>query len=165
MSLFFFILGMVLAVIHIFRKPANTKEKHKKLEIILLYYIVFTIGVTGLFAAYAHIFMANQVAQAIGWPTGSPFQTEVAIANLSYGVLGILCIWIREKFWLAAIIGNSVFLFGDAIGHIYQIVNNNDYAPDNAGIILYTDLFFPVFALTLYFFYTRQLKKAQEQTN
>jgi hypothetical protein len=164
-TLFFFVLGMILAAIHIFRKPVNPQEKHKKLEIILMYYIVFAIGVTGLFAAYGHIFMANQIAQDIGWPTGSPFQTEVAFANLAFGVLGILCIWIRGKFWLATIIGSGVFLFADGIGHIIQIVNNHDYAPDNAGMILYTDLIFPILGLILYFFYDLQLRKAQKQTN
>lgn len=163
MPLFFFILGMILAVIHIYRNPAN-KQKHKTLEIILLYFIVFTIGVASLFGAYAHLFMAAQTAEAIGWPPGNPFQTEVGIANLSYGVLGILCIWIRGKFWLATILGSTVFLFGAGIGHIFQIVINSDYAPDNAGIILYTDLIFPIFGLILYFFYNHNLKTVQQQT-
>lgn len=164
MPLFFFILGMILAVIHIYRNPAN-KQKHKVLEIILLYYIVFTIGVAGLFGAYYQIFMSAEIAQDIGWPVGSPFETEVAIANISYGILGLLCIWIREKFWLATIIGSSIFLFGAGIGHIVQIVTKRDYAPDNAGIILYTDLIFPVLALVLYFFYDLHLKRAQQLTN
>ena len=37
-----------------------------------------------------HTFAADEVAESIGWPTGNPFQTEVAVANLAIGTLGIL---------------------------------------------------------------------------
>jgi hypothetical protein len=37
-------------------------------------------------------------AREIGWPPGNPFQTEVAIANLAAGTLGILYFWIRGNF-------------------------------------------------------------------
>ena len=41
---------------------------------------------------YWPFFLSAQVAANIGWAPGSPFQSEVAFANLSVGVLGVLCI-------------------------------------------------------------------------
>jgi hypothetical protein len=75
----------------------------------------------GIFAFYGHAFMAEQVAQSIGWQP-SLFQFEVAIANLAFGVLGILCLRIRDQFWLATGIGVSVWLLGDAYGHIREML-------------------------------------------
>ena len=40
------------------------------------------------------------------------------MADLTVGVLGVLCIWLRGNFWLATAIANAVWLLGDAIGHI-----------------------------------------------
>src|SRR6476659_8155319 len=33
---------------------------------------------------------ADDVARSIGWPPGSPFQWEVGVADLGWGVLGVL---------------------------------------------------------------------------
>ncbi len=44
------------------------------------------------------------VAASIGWPAGSPFQFEVGIANLSFGILGILCLKFMDNFWTATVI-------------------------------------------------------------
>src|SRR3954453_7078522 len=41
----------------------------------------------------AHTVWADSTAVSIDWPTGNPFQTEVAVANLAIGVPGILCYW------------------------------------------------------------------------
>jgi hypothetical protein len=40
------------------------------------------------------------------------------VANLSVGVLGILCYWMRDNFWVATVIGFSVWWLGDAMVHI-----------------------------------------------
>ena len=49
--------------------------------------LVFLVGVPGIVGFSGHVFNADQVAESIGWPKGNPFQYEVGIANLSYGVL------------------------------------------------------------------------------
>ncbi|MCQ8904725.1 MAG: hypothetical protein NQU45_03285 [Methanothermobacter sp.] len=58
--------------------------------------------------------MLDIIATYIEWPTGSPFQLEVAFANLSFGVLGLLSWKFRGEFWMATIIGFSVFYLGAA---------------------------------------------------
>lgn len=121
-------------------------------------YLVFVVGCTGLLAFYAHAFMAAETAESIGWASGSPFQFEIAGANLAVGVAGVLCIWFREKFWLATIIINGILLEVAAYGHIQQIIVAHDYAPNNAGIVLYTDIIVPIIGIVLYIIYTKTVK-------
>jgi hypothetical protein len=71
------------------------------------------------------------------------------MADLTVGVLGILCLWFRDNFWLATAIANGVWLLGDAVGHIRQVMLYNDRSPNNSGIFLYTEIITPLVILTL----------------
>lgn len=157
MSVFTGIIGVIVSLFQIFlsKKPRN---RSRVLEVFLLNYLVFVVGLTGLMAFYAHAFMAAETAESIGWAPGSPFQFEIAGANLAVGVAGILCIWFREKFWLATIIINGILLEVAAYGHIQQIIVAHDYAPNNAGLVLYTDIIAPIVGIVLYILYTKSKK-------
>ncbi len=93
--------------------------------------------------------MSESIARSIGWQP-SPFEFEVAIANLAFGTLGILCLWKEGSFWTAVVIGVTVWLWGDAIGHIREIVVAHNYAPNNAGAALYSDLLLPAVLIALF---------------
>lgn len=149
----FFAIGITAAIIRI--TAAKSKlSRAEKAGVILLYLIVMNIGVSGLYAFMGHAFFPDKVAEQIGWQTGSPFQFEIAIANLSYGLLGFLSIFVRGKFWMAVVIGNCIFLWGAAYGHFVQMMKG-DKSPYNTGIFLYAgDIFIPllIFILMLYFY-------------
>ena len=115
--------------------------------------LVFLVGVPGIVGASGHIFAADQVAESIGWPKGSPFQYEVGVANLSFGILGIMCSWVTGDFWTATVVGFSVFLWGAAIGHIREMVTAKNFNPGNAGVVFYMDLLIPAFLYVLLFTY------------
>jgi len=122
----------------------------KVVEIILFYIFFINVGLSGLLAFYGHAFLADRVAASIGWAAGSPFQFEVAVANLAFGVMGVLCIRFRDGFWLATGIGYATFLFGAAYGHIREMVTAGNYAVNNAGPILYVgDIAMPTLILIL----------------
>jgi hypothetical protein len=129
------------------KKPLT---KGKVVEVILLYILVIFVGVACLLAAIAHVFMGPETAAGIGWQPGSPFQFEIGMANLAFGVLGILCIWKRGEFWTATGIGVAVLFLGCAYGHFYEMVVHQDYAPYNAGAgIIFNDAVLPVIILIL----------------
>ena len=115
--------------------------------------MVFLVGVPGIVGSSGHIFAADQVAESIGWPKGSPFQYEVGVANLSFGILGIMCSWVTGDFWTATVVGFSVFLWGAAIGHIREMVTAKNFNPGNAGVVFYMDLLIPAFLYVLLFTY------------
>lgn len=147
-SIILFLLAVVLTLCHLAYK--NEWGAPKCLEVLLGYLIFFTVGVMGVLAAYAHVFMGPEIAESIGWAAGSPFQYEIGMANLSYGVLGILSYWIRGRFWDATVIGWSVLLLGCFVGHAVNYYTDNNAAPYNFGpYIWFYDLFLPLMALTL----------------
>lgn len=126
------------------------RTKSRIVELLLLYLLSMNIGVGCLLAWYGHTFMADEMARKIGWETGSPFQFEVAVADLSWGVCGVLCIWMREGFWTATGIGSSVFLLGCAVGHIRHIIQEGNTAIYNAGPVLWIgDIGVPIAILIL----------------
>ena len=126
------------------------RTKSRVVELLLLYLLAVNIGIGGILAWYGHTFMADEIARKIGWQPGSPFQFEVALADLSWGVCGVLCIWLRQDFWTATGVGSSVFLLGCAFGHIRQIIQEGNMAVYNAGPVLWIgDIGIPVTILIL----------------
>jgi Family of unknown function (DUF6790) len=126
-------------------------------EVFLVWFLVWLLvvwaGIGAVLAFLSHTLLTDQTARAIGWPTGNPFQSEVAVANLVVGVLGILCYWIRGNFWSAAVIATSVWLLGDAVVHIYHIVVNQNYHPGNARLPFYYDILLPLLLIVLLIVY------------
>jgi hypothetical protein len=127
-------------------KPLNSFIIVKKF---LLSFLVISVGIGSIWAFIGHAFLSAKVAASIGWPAGNPFQLEVAFANLGIGVLGILCYWFRDNFWVATVISSSIFLLGAAYVHTINIINYSNYSPGNAGTIFYMDLIGPAILIVL----------------
>lgn len=140
------------ALLAFFIHEAFTKQPRTFASVVtnlLMYILVFNVGVMGLLAFVSHTTYAAQTAEQIGWQPGSPFQTEIAMANLAFGVLGILCLFFRQGFWLATGLGYTVFVLGAAYVHIQQI-KLGDEAPYNSGIFLWGgDVGIPILILVL----------------
>ncbi len=116
----------------------------------LLNALVYLIGVAGIISASGHLLKADDVARSIGWAPGSPFQWEVGVADLGWGVLGVLCPFYGRDFWLATIVVASIFLLGAAIGHVKQMIVAKNFAPGNAGGVFFADVVIPIFLIVLY---------------
>jgi hypothetical protein len=144
----FFVLTLVVAAIHLFR-DTGPRTTGRVAEVLLLWFLVIYVGVGGVFGFIGHTVFADIAAVSIGWPAGNPFQTEVAVANLAIGVLGILCYWFRDQFWLATVVANAVWQLGDAVGHVQQIIVAHNWSPNNAGAALYNDIAIPIILVTL----------------
>jgi hypothetical protein len=110
--------------------------------------LLLPIGITGLWAGVTHIFFPAVAAAYIGWQT-SPFQFEVGMADLAIGVTACVSFWQDLSFKAAAICAASVFLLGDAIGHVHQMVIAGNFAPGNAGVPFYMDIICPLLAISL----------------
>jgi hypothetical protein len=148
MFYFFIVLALLGPMLHIlFKKPA---EKAVKYKLFLKYGLFALTALPGFYAYSGHAFVPNQIAAYIGWPAGSPFQFEVACANLAVGVLGLVSLWRGPDFWLATILGQGVFTWGAAYGHIQDIIVQHNYAPGNAGMVLYLDILVPVYLLIIW---------------
>ncbi len=166
MTYIFLIVTIIGAVLHLFLSKAP-KTKNIIFEVFLLWFLVIMVGVSSIWAFIGHVFMANYIAALVGWPAGNPFQFEVGIANLSYGILGLLCWKFRDNFWTATVIALSTFYLGDAYGHIINIAQTGNMAPGNAGYALYMDILVPIVLICLLIFYklTSKSELIEEETS
>ena len=110
--------------------------------------LLLPIGVTGLWAAVFHLFFPQIAAADIGWEV-SPFQFEVGLADLAIGATACVSFWRSLDFKAAAVMASSIFLLGDAVGHVKQMIVAGNFAPGNAGVPFYSDIAFPLLAIIL----------------
>ena len=141
-------------LVHVYA-AGRPRSAERVIEVALLYLLVIGAGVSGLLSFVAHAFAAAETARSIGWEPGSPFQFEVAVADLSYGVLGLMCIRWRGSFWLATGVAMSVFYLGCNYGHLYEAFVNGDRAPNNYGVINLFEVAWPAAVLILLVPYMR----------
>ena len=147
---FLFVAALLLAALRN-GKPAA--------ERFLAWILLLPIGVTGLWAATSHIFFPAVAAAHIGWQV-SPFQFEVGMADLAIGVAACVAFWRDLSFKMAVVLVASIFLLGDAIGHVREMVVAGNFAPGNAGLPFYMDVICPLLAVTLVVLAKRQQAKA-----
>ena len=127
---------------------AGYRDRARASEAVLMY-VLGVSGAIGMFNVVLHTVFASEIATSIGWPVGSPFQTEVGFANLAIGILGFACFW-RYDFWLPAVIAKSIFAWGAGLVHVLDTVAAGNLASNNAGPILAWDVLLPVVMIGLY---------------
>ena len=152
LSLVFLVLGLVVGAAHVYLDK-QPQTKGRVAEIFLQWFLVITVGVLSVFFFISHTVFADMTAASIGWPAGNPFQSEVAVANLTIGTLGILCYWIRGNFWVTTVIAFSVQWLGSGVVHMREIVVAANYAPNNAGLTFYLVILMPVLLIALLVYY------------
>jgi hypothetical protein len=117
-------------------------------ERFLSWILLLPVGVTGLWAGISHVFFSATAAAHIGWEV-SPFQFEVGMADSAIGLTACVGFWRDLNFKAAAVSAASIFLLGDAIGHIKQMLVAGNFAPGNAGLPFYMDVICPLLAIAL----------------
>lgn len=161
-TLTFIVIGLFFSLISIYK---NKKRLSKSfiIEALLKYYCFFGYGITWTYNAVMHIVFHKMAAAFIGWDD-SPFQLEVGYASLGYGILGLICI--KDNFYLrlGLVISSTFFLWGAAIGHIYEIVEKQNYASGNAGIMLWSGILMPVISIVLLYL-SYKVNKNQDSFN
>jgi hypothetical protein len=111
--------------------------------------LFYCFGLGMLYGWYFHAFQAKLVAPTIGWQP-SPFEWELAWAELGIAVIAGLSLWRGYDMRLGATLASAVFLFGAASQHIHLMISAHNYAPGNAGVILwFGDIALPLFTLLL----------------
>lgn len=153
-GLVMFVLAVLLAALtHLL-----TRGKQAAAEGWFRWMVLLPFGVTGLYSFVMHAFFPAYTASVIGW-ANSPFQYEVAMANLAFGLMGVFSFNASFEFRLATVLGAVCWLGGDAVGHIIQMDRAHDFAPGNAGEWFWLDILIPIIlVVSLY-----QVKKASKK--
>ena len=55
------------------------------------------------------------------------------MADLAIGATACLSFWRNLDFKAAVVMVNAIFLLGDAVGHVRQMLVAGNFAPGNAG--------------------------------
>jgi hypothetical protein len=137
---------------------AITVARHRRhgtsglaVDTFMVWWLVVAVGVGAVVGALFHLFDGRQIAEQIGYTRGDGgFQFENAMGDMAIGVAAILGRWLRGYFWLAVVIVLSIQYLGDAGGHIYFWVADDDTQPDNVGLTLAFDFLLPIVAAMLY---------------
>lgn len=143
-TLTFLVLGLIASAIAVASKSQWTFAV--VVEALFAYFLLFSIGISYLYNFVFHVFFGELAAKFIGW-ADSPFQLEVGFASLGFAVIGLLAFKGSRDMRIAAVVGPTCFLWGAAGGHIYQMIAKDNFAPGNAGIIFYSDIFIPIIGL------------------
>jgi len=106
------------------------------------------LGVPSLWAAMGHAFASERVARSIGWST-SPFQKEVAGANLGIGLGAIAASGLGTAAAWAMFLVSAGFLWSAAAVHIADMRARGNFAINNAGPIFWWDILTPAAILVL----------------
>lgn len=146
-TLTFLVVGLVASAIAYLSKPAP-RTRAQVVEALFSWFLFFSIGVSYFYNFVMHVFFGDMAAHFIGW-ANSPFQAEVGFASLGFSVIGFLAFRGDPGLRKAAVIGSSIFLLGAAGGHIYQMITAHNFAPGNAGVVFWTDIFVPVIGFVL----------------
>ncbi|AXA33438.1 DUF6790 family protein [Francisella adeliensis] len=145
-SLWTFVLALVLAFIHI--RTLTHKNPLRAINLYLSYIFFLAVGMFGIWGFIMHCWFPNIAAGFIGWKN-SPFQWEVGVANLAFGLAGLFACKASIGFQKSTVLFFAVFLWGAALGHIKQMINLHNFNSGNAGAIFWTDLIVPMILIIL----------------
>lgn len=127
------ILLIVLLIVSVAIEEPKNVSRQEKSQYYLKQYVSIIITTVMYMYAVGHIIMADRVAKSIGWTTGSPFQKEVAFANLSIAVGATyvthndLSIDAHKSIVLTFI----AWLAGTLLVHIVDMFQHNNYNFNN----------------------------------
>jgi hypothetical protein len=111
--------------------------------------LFYGVGLAMLYAGIFHAFFQSMTAKGIGW-TPSPFEWELAWAEFGVAIVAVVALWRGYEMRLAATIVFVTFSIGAAIQHVNQIRCCHNYAPGNAGPILwFGDIALPLIVVIL----------------
>ena len=149
------VIGLIASAIAYTAKPAP-RNRAQLIEALLSYFLLFPIGISFFYNFVMHVFFGEMTARFIGW-ADSPFQTEVGFASLGFAVVGFLAFRGDSGTRMAAVVGPSLFLLGAAGVHIYQMITTHNFAPGNAGVVFWTDIFVPVIGFVFLYLQKRAI--------
>jgi len=131
-------LAILLSIFH--------KIIHKKTsfyEILYCWIAFLALGITGIYTFIMHGFFPTFTAEIIGWPN-SPFQLQVAIADLGFAFIALLSLRKNHGVRITAMVGNTVWLWGNAFLQARRMTLAQNFDLTNAGSWFYTDMIIPI---------------------
>lgn len=109
---------------------------------LLDYFMLWPIGIGGLWLFYLNTFQTEVSATLAGWEACN-FQFTMGAAFLGLGINGIVGFKRGRDFRLAVILFASALMWGDLVAHFYQVYYIGEASTSNASLIMYADFLIP----------------------
>lgn len=138
-SLAMLALAIVLFIFDWILQKIRRQTSH---DILLRWLLLLPIGVASVYVFFMHLFFPKLSAAVMSWPP-SPFQFEVALANLCIGVLGVLAFRASHGFRVATVIVACFWMWGHAASEIYHIITTSNIYIGNAVSWFWVDVILP----------------------
>lgn len=135
-----FVLGLIVAAVRVSRL-GERRTASAVSGIVLDDFLLYALGIAMAINFVMHSVFGDFAAKTIGWAQ-SPFQLELALSSLAFALVAITASrrdsQLRAK--AAVVVGAAIFGLGAAAGHVYQSQVNHDYAVNNTGLLLVSDI-------------------------
>lgn len=142
-----FVVGLIVGALQVATHGAHRPSRLVS-GLMLNAFVLFAIGCAQAVNFLMHSAFGDLAARSIGWAQ-SPFQLELAFSSLGVAVMAFILHGRRAQFRgkVAVVVATAIFGYGAAGGHVYQMVANHDYAPNNTGLLLVMDIVIPTVGL------------------
>ncbi|MFF4754559.1 DUF6790 family protein [Streptomyces sp. NPDC002514] len=121
------------------RRPAEIWQR---------WWVIGALGCGSLWMTLSFLTMPGAMAETIGFAR-TPFQFEIAFANLGLAVLGFRAASASPRERLTVGLSAAAFLWGAVVGHLDQWFAHGDHAPGNTGGVLLYDLLIPAVVIAM----------------
>jgi len=111
--------------------------------------LFYSVGLGFIWSGVFHAYFQQIAAPSIGWQP-SPFEYELGWLEIGIAIVALGALWRGYAYRAAVTIPVVVFGFAAAAQHLAQIACCRNYAPGNAGLILWLgDLAIPAIFIIL----------------
>jgi len=131
--MFFLVLwaaGIISGVIHIIAAGEQVTLFFVS-KILLWHQFIVTFGLCGVIGLVGNILLAKKNAPRTGWPYG-PFQYKYGFSQMGLGILGIMTIWFKGHFWVAALLNMYLYGLSGLYTHTDEMVKKGK--PDTVNV-------------------------------
>ncbi|MFJ3895087.1 DUF6790 family protein [Streptomyces sp. NPDC090083] len=141
---------LLVAVLGASIRSRHSTSRRARLEIWQRWWAMCALGLGSLWMTISFVTIPDVMATAIGFER-TPFEFEIAFANLGLAVMGFRAAspraTARERVTIG--LGAGMFLWGAVIGHLYQWFASGDHEPGNTGGVLVYDVLIPAVMIAL----------------
>ncbi len=133
---------VVAIILFIFDWILQKIRRQSNKDVLLRWLLLLPVGVASVYVFFMHLCFPKLSAAVMGWPP-SPFQFEVALANVCIGILGILSFRASHGFRVATVVVASFWMWGHSVSEIYQIITTSNIYLGNAVSWFWVDTILP----------------------
>ena len=149
-----YLLFYALAVIFWWRTMRRARLEHRALDSAFVFWgelLFWYGGLTLIWAGFFHGYEQHITAASIGWQP-SPFEYELGWFEIGIGIAALFARRQNYGYRLALTIPIVIFSFAAAAQHIAMMLTKHDFAPNNAGMMLWlNDIIMPLLLAWLAF--------------